>query len=267
MQPRLQKSEIVMLPAERRRKMAQMINEQGAVNTRDLAEALGISIMTVRRDLKTLEEQKQLKLTWGGAVPLGFQAHDIPYENKSACMTEAKIAIARAAIELIDDDSFIALDAGTTTLELARLLITLPKRISVVTPDLEIAMTLTGHAHISVYLAGGELDPVSRACHDSDTAAYLRLLQTTLAFMGTNVWDAGRGITTSSSNKMHLKRRLLESARRCVLLADSSKYANFSPWRIAGVEEFETIITDTDLPADARRELGEAGARLRYANI
>lgn len=256
-----------MLPAERRRKMAQMINEQGTVNTRDLARALGISIMTVRRDLKSLEEQNQLKITWGGAESVAFQAHDIPYERKSASMTEAKAAIARAALDLITDDSFIALDAGTTTLELARLLPSLPQRLNVITPDLEIALCLSGHQHITVYLAGGQIDPVSRACTDADTTAYLRSVRTTLAFMGTNVWDAEHGVTTSSTAKMHLKRQLLESSRRPVLLADSSKYANFSPWRVAGVDEFELIITDSALGAQARHALGEAGARMVYAKI
>ena len=61
-----------MLPAERRREMARLIKNRGAVNTRELAEALGISTMTVRRDLKVLEERNQLELTWGGAVPLAF---------------------------------------------------------------------------------------------------------------------------------------------------------------------------------------------------
>lgn len=256
-----------MLPAERRQKMSRIINEQGAVNTRDLAEALGISIMTVRRDLKTLEEQNLLKITWGGAVPVGFQAHDIPYERKSGYMQAVKAAIARAAIDLIDEDSFIALDAGTTTLELARLLALQPRRVSVVTPDLEIALALTGHKHITVHLAGGQIDPVSHACHGSDTTAYLRSIRTTLSFIGTNVWNAEHGITTSSSNKMHLKRQLLESAGRCILLADSSKYASFSPWRVAGVDEFEIIITDSGLSDEARQELTEGGARLRYASI
>lgn len=256
-----------MLPAERRRKMTRIINERGAVNTGDLAKSLGISAMTVRRDLKALEEQKQLKITWGGAIPVGFQAHDIPYENKASSMHEAKLAIARAAIELIDENSFITLDAGTTTLELARLLPSLHKRLSVVTPDLSIALCLTGHQDITVYLAGGEIDPISRACHDSDAASYLRTLRTTIAFLGTNVWDVTHGVTTSSSNKMHLKRQILESSRRCVLLADSSKYANFSPWRVAGTEEFELIITDDGLARKARQELEAAGTRLRYAGI
>lgn len=246
--------------------MAQLIKKQGAVNTRDLAESLGISIMTVRRDLKVLEEQNQLQITWGGAVPVSFQAHDIPRADKAGSMHEAKLAIARAAAELVEDDSFIALDAGTTTLELARLLPALPfSRLSVVTPDLEIALVLAGYPNITVYVAGGQVDPVSRACSDAETVSYVRQLRTTLAFMGTNVWDLEHGVTTSSASKMHLKRQIMKSSRHCVLLADSSKYSNFSPWRIAGVEEFDMVITDNGLPRETRAALEAAGATLSYA--
>ena len=255
-----------MLPAERRQKMSRIIKQQGAVNTRDLAEALGISIMTVRRDLKILEEQNQLEITWGGAVPVGFQAHDIPRAHKAGSMQQAKASIARAALDLIEDDSFIALDAGTTTLELARLLPSLGlKRLNVATPDLEIAMLLSGHAQINVYLAGGQLDPVSRACNDAETTDYMYRLRTTIAFMGTNVWDTLHGVTTSSTTKMHLKRQIMESAQKCVLLADSSKYANFSPWRVAGLEEFDLVITDAAISAKDCKELEALDVKLRYA--
>ena len=115
-----------MLPAERRREMARLIKNRGAVNTRELAEALGISTMTVRRDLRALEERNQLELTWGGAVPLSFEANDIPRARKAVSMLEAKQAIARAASLHIKNEDFIALDAGTTSLELARLLPTRP---------------------------------------------------------------------------------------------------------------------------------------------
>lgn len=255
-----------MLPAERRQKMARTIKQQGAVNTRDLAKALGISIMTVRRDLKILEEQNLLEITWGGAVPLGFQAHDIPRAHKASSMQLAKGAIAHAALDLIEEESFIALDAGTTTLELARLLPALGlSNLNIVTPDLEIALLLSGQPGMNIYMAGGQLDPVSRACNDAETVDYLRQLRTTIAFMGTNVWNVEHGVTTSSSSKMHLKRQIMESSQKCVLLADSSKYANYSPWRVAGVEEFDLVITDVVLSAEARKDLETAGAQLRYA--
>ena len=257
-----------MLPVERRKKMARLIKNRGALNSRELAETLGISVMTVRRDLKVLEEQNQLEITWGGAVPVGFEAHDIPRSHKAASMQEAKVAIAHAACDFIVEGDFIGLDAGTTTLELARLLPTLPfKHLSVVTPDLEIAMLLSGNAHIEVFLAGGRVDPISRACNDTDSVAYLRRVRTTVAFVGINVWGEQHGVTTSSSEKMNRKIQLMDSADKSILLVDSSKYGKFSPWRVAGVEQFYRIITDTGLSEDAKKNLEANGARLLYAGI
>ena len=256
-----------MLPAERRREMARLIKNRGAVNTRELAEALGISTMTVRRDLRAMEERNQLELTWGGAVPLSFEANDIPRARKAVSMLEAKQGIARVASQHIKNEDFIALDAGTTSLELARLLPTLPlTSLGVVTPDLEIALLLSGCDNISVFISGGLVDPVSRACNDSDAVAYLRGLRLTMAFVGTNVWDARHGVTTSTPAKMHYKRQLMSSADKTFLLADSSKYAKFSPWLVAEAARFDHIITDGGLPAEAQAALHNAGARLRIAD-
>ena len=116
-------------------------------------------------------------------------------------MLDAKLAIARAASLYIKNEDFIALDAGTTSLELARLLPTLPlTSLGVVTPDLEIALLLSGCEHISVFLSGGLIDPVSRACNDSDAVAYLRGLRLTMLVIGAAgalnqiITDSGVGI-------------------------------------------------------------------------
>lgn len=255
-----------MLPAERRKKMARIIQSKGAINTHDLALVLGVSTMTVRRDLKVLEEQNKLEIIWGGAVPPGFEANDIPRASKAASMREAKQAMARTAVSYIKDEDFLILDAGTSSLELARLLPTLPlNRLCVATPDLEIALLLADCTHIDVFVTGGRLNAVSRACTDADAVAYLRCLRATLAFIGTNVWDARHGVTVNSADRMRLKRQMAANADRCILLADSSKYARFSPWLVAGVERFDRIITDGGLGAEARATLKAAGARLDIA--
>ena len=252
-----------MLPEQRRRKMARMIAEHNVVNTRELADSLGISQMTVRRDLKLLEQRNVLRTTWGGAVPSAFQAHDIPYGDKAAHMPEAKRAIARAALELIEDDTCVILDAGTTTLELAKLLFN--RRLTVVTTDLQIGLLLAQAPHVDVHLTGGRIDPVSGGCLGTHALECLGSIHATVAFIGTNVWDPAQGVTTSSAEKMHLKRRMMERACRGVLLADSSKYGNFSTWRLAGLDGFSWLITDNGLAPEARAEATAAGASLRIA--
>ena len=252
-----------MLPAQRRLQMADLINRKGGINTEALAQHFGVSIMTARRDLKILEQENRLKVTWGGAVPMNFQPHDIPYANKTGHMREAKKAITRHALDMIKDDSCILLDAGTTTLKLARLL--LDRRLTVITTDLQIALLLSSAPQISVHMACGVIDPVSRACNDISTVNYLRPLSVTQAFIGTNVWDAQRGVTTSSNTKMHIKRQIMDCAEQTVLLADSSKYATYSPWSVAALADFSCIITDSLLAPSIRNDIEQSGATLCMA--
>lgn len=254
-----------MLPARRRSEMALLIQQNGGVDTETLARRFGVSLMTARRDLKILEEQKLLKVTWGGALSVNFLLHEIPYANKAAVMREAKRAIATYAAGMVQDESCIMLDAGTTTLELAELLRN--RTLTVITNDLQIALLLASSPTVTVHMAGGWVDPVSRACNDESTVDFLRHLNVTQAFIGINVWDVSRGATTSSSSKMRIKRRMLSCAGQSVLLADSSKYGNFSPWAVADLAEFSCIISDGGLPRAAREAIAQTGAVLRLAPL
>ncbi|MDL2209796.1 DeoR/GlpR family DNA-binding transcription regulator [Desulfovibrio sp. OttesenSCG-928-O18] len=254
-----------MLPAQRRSEMALFIQQNGGVDTESLARHFGISVMTARRDLKILEEQNVLKVTWGGALPLNFLPHEIPYANKAAVMRGHKQAIAAVAADMIQDESCIMLDAGTTTLELAELLRN--RTLTVITNDLQIALLLASSPSVTVHMAGGWVDPVSRSCNDESTSDFLRSLNVTQSFIGISVWDAVRGATTSSTSKMRIKRRMLTCAGQSVLLADSSKYGHFSPWAVADLTEFSCIVTDSGLPQAARDAVVKSGAVLRLAPL
>lgn len=243
--------------------MALFIQQRGGVDTETLAGRFGVSVMTARRDLKILERQNCLKVTWGGAVPVQFQPYDVPYASKATAMREAKRAVAELALDLIKDDSCIVLDAGTTTLALAERLH--GRRLTVVTTDLRIALLLASSSTVTVHLTGGWVDPVSRACNDGSTVDYLAPLCVTQSFIGTNVWDAARGVTTSSTAKMRIKSQMMACAQQKVLLADSSKYGNFSPWTVAQLSELTCIFSDSGLPSAARAAVEQTGVELRLA--
>lgn len=254
-----------MLPAQRRLEMAQFIQKNGGADTETLARQFGVSMITARRDLKILEEQNQLKTTWGGAVPLNFQPREIPYANKATSELDAKKAIACLAADMVHDDTCILLDAGTTMLELAELLRT--RRITVITTDLQIALLLVSSPSVTVHLAGGWVDPVSLACNDENTCEFFNSLHVTQAFIGTSFWDVARGASTSSTAKMHIKRRMMASAQESILLTDSSKYGKFSHWSAGRLHEFGCIVTDSGLPVAVRDEIAATGARLHIAEI
>jgi Transcriptional regulators of sugar metabolism len=252
-----------MLPAQRRDEITKHISEVGAVNTETLAKRFGVSVMTARRDLKILEQEKRLRLTWGGAVPLTFLSHEIPYSSKMDHMPKAKEAIAEYAAALVPDRTCILLDAGTTTFALAKKLAS--RTLTVVTTDLHIAIQLLQSPSVTVHLTGGQLDNDTRSCNDMSVAAFLESINVTMAFIGTNVWDLSRGAGTSNHTRMHIKRKMMERAEKTVLLADSSKYGAFGPWTVAQLSEFSTVITDRGLGESARKSVQGSGVNLRLA--
>ena len=254
-----------MLPARRRSEMALFIQQNGGADTDTLARHFGISVMTARRDLKILEQENMLKLTWGGAVPLNFLPHEIPYASKAATMLDAKKAIAAMAAEMVQDDSCIMLDAGTTTLELADAL--RARFVTVITPDLQIALLLASSPTVTVHLTGGWVDPVSRSCNDQFAVDFLRGINVTQAFIGANAWDASRGATTSSTAKMQIKKQMMERAEQSILLADSSKFGAFSPWTVGSLADFSCIVSDEGLPRKARDAITAAGGFPRLAQL
>lgn len=254
-----------MLPARRRSEMAALIQQNGGVDTDSLARHFGISVMTARRDLKILEQDNMLKRTWGGAVPPHFIAHETPYASKAGSMPEAKKAIAAEAAQLVQEESCIILDAGTTTLELAELL--RGRTVTVVTPDLQIALLLSSSPTVTVFVTGGWLDPVSRSCNDQSAVDFLSPLSVTQAFLGTNAWDAVRGVTTSVPAKMRMKRQMVACAEQAILLADSSKFGTFSPWSVGALSDFSCVISDSGLSRQACETVTAADGILTLVSV
>lgn len=252
-----------MLPAQRRSEMAALIQQNGGVDTDTLARHFGISVMTARRDLKVLERENMLKRTWGGAVPSNFLPHEIPYASKEAAMQEAKRAIAAEALALVEDESCIILDAGTTTLALAELLRN--RTLTVVTADLQIALLLSSSPTVTVHMAGGRVDPVSRSCNDQSAIGFLKQVNATRAFIGTSVWDASHGATTSSIAKMQVKKQIMACAEQSVLLADSAKFGRFSSWAVGALADFSCIVSDSGLSHEVREAITGVGGVLRAA--
>ena len=244
--------------------MAQFIQKVGGTDTETLAREFGVSTMTARRDLKILEQENHLRLTWGGAVPLTFLAEEIPYSNKAVTMLDAKQAIAEYAASMITDHSCILLDAGTTTLALAERICHRP--LTVITPDVRIAVKLAACQNITVHITGGVIDPGSCSCSDEASVDFLNTINVTQTFIGTNVWDVSRGASTSSRAKMRIKRKMMERAEQTVMLADSSKYGAFSPWVVSPLTEFSCLVTDGGLPSTARDAVQQSGADLRIVD-
>ncbi|QIA27798.1 DeoR/GlpR transcriptional regulator [Thermaerobacter sp. PB12/4term] len=257
-----------MLAEERRRQVLQWLEAEGRLEVSEVARRLAVSPMTVRRDLERLEADGLLVRTHGGALPVGaVTPRELPYASKRARQVEAKRKIGRAAAALIRPGETVILDAGSTTLEIAR---HLPPRITlkVVTNDLLIARELADREGIDVYVTGGQVRRGVYSLQGPETEAYLRATHVDRAFVGADGIDVVYGVSTTNRQKVPVKQAMLAAAERSYVVADHSKLGRRAFARFAGIDQIGTLICDDQAQASCAMQLealAEAGVEVVLA--
>jgi DeoR/GlpR family transcriptional regulator of sugar metabolism len=234
------------------------IRDEGAVRVADLVETLGVSDMTVRRDLGLLHERGLVEKTHGGAASVPNSAlYEPGFRAKSVLMQAEKEAIAMRAAEMVEPGTAIGLSAGTTTYALALRLVGVP-RLTVVTNSVPVADVLhhRGRADQMVILTGGVRTP-SDALAGPLAVASLRSVHVDIVFLGVHGMYT-RGFTTPNVLEAETNRALIEAGRRLVVVADHSKWEVIGISSIARLEDADMLISDRSLGATARSRLGEA---------
>ncbi len=231
------------------------IRDDGAVRVADLVDDLGVSDMTIRRDLTHLERRGLVEKTYGGAAALSDSAlYEPGFHTKSGLMQAEKEAIAAAAAGLVEPGTAIGISAGTTTFALGLRLIDVPG-ITVVTNSIPVAGVLhaRGRSDQTVILTGGVRTP-SDALVGPLAVGSIRSVHVDIVFMGVHGMYA-RGFTTPNILEAETNRALVAAGRRLVVLADHTKWGVIGISAIARLDEAETLVTDTGLARDARDEL------------
>lgn len=246
---------------ERQERILSRLRESGAVQVRDLVECLGVSEMTVRRDLELLAAQGHLVRTYGGAMPASVLSREVPYADKAGARIDEKERIARAAAALVRDGDLILLDAGSTTAALARALRG-RRDLTVMTNDLKVAVELCDEPGVRVMVTGGTAQPSGYNLVGPLAEQTLRGLTVDIAFLGTSAADPEYGLTTPTLEKVPLKQAMIRAGRRVVLLTDSSKFGRRSTFPICSLGELSQIITDTHLPAEMASSIRQGGVKL-----
>jgi DeoR/GlpR family transcriptional regulator of sugar metabolism len=250
-----------ILPAERQRRILEAIRSGGGVTVEGLVSHLGVSEATVRRDLEALSAKGLVSRTHGGAVSPGTStAFEDSYAEKQFKNLEEKCRIGAVAAALAADGEAIALDAGSTTLEVARRLINL-RHLTVMTYDLLIAGTVDYNPTSSVLLAGGRVRRGFGLTLGSETERFFRRVRVNKAFLGADAIDPDRGIFNANFEEAAVKQLLIESACEVIVVADRSKFGKTALVEICGMERITRIVTDRGAdPAalDALRRNGVA---------
>lgn len=242
-----------MIPVERHQQILTLVQERGVVSIAELTERLAVSHMTIRRDLQKLEEQGAVLLVSGGVRSTERLSSEPSHLDKTSMFSQEKQAIGAAAARHIPRNSCIYLDAGTTTLALAREL-GARDDLLVITNDFVIANFLIDTSQCRMIHTGGTLCRDNRSCVGDAAAQSLRGLSVDIAFISASCWGP-RGIFTPDEEKIAVKRAVNEVSSKRVLLADSSKYNKIATFLALPLTRFDSIITDPHLAGAARQEL------------
>ncbi len=243
---------------ERRARILERLAQAGAVRTEDLARELGVSEVTVRKDLAALAAEGLLHRVHGGAVSRPRALFNPSFEEKRHHRVEAKRAIAEEALARVEENDAIILDAGTTTLALAGLLKQAFKRLFVLTNSVPIALELAGTS-FELVLTGGTVRHHSGALIGPVAVATLEAFQADKAFLGATGVSLEKGYTTPNPTEAQTKAAMLRAARTRYVLADASKLGHATLARFAKLEEVDELITDAGAPASFLEEFGRQG--------
>jgi DeoR/GlpR family transcriptional regulator of sugar metabolism len=255
------------LARQRQALILEQVRELGAVRVADLVTTLGVSDMTVRRDLESLQGRGLIVKVHGGAAAIeGSSSFEPGFTAKSTLMQAEKNAIAGAAASLVATGTAIAISAGTTTYAMARLLTDVPG-LTVLTNSVPVADVLykDGRPDQTIILSGGVRTP-SDALVGPFAVEVIRSLHVDIVFLGTHGMDSRSGFTTPNILEAETNRALIEAGRRLMVLADHTKWGTIGISSVGRLQEADTIITDAGLDPLALSQMAASVRRVILVN-
>lgn len=248
---------------ERRSKLLELVRERGFAALPDLAELLTVSESTVRRDLEALEDSGHAKRTHGGVFYTGASPKLPHFDQLQPANWDKKRAVARRAAELICDGDTVLLDGGTTTYEVARLLVGRP--LQIVTNSLPVANLFASNATTDLVLLGGYVYPrtgVSLGPYANEMLERLNVRRTVLSVAGINE----RGFYNSNLLLVETERAMMKAGEEVIVVADSTKFGHQSLSHLAPLNEASQLVVDDGISDEWKRKVETAGVRLTVAS-
>ncbi len=254
---------------KRRERTTRIINElllESAIGIHELSSMLGVSEMTVRRDLKKLEEENIIRLVHGVAIlnptsrpgETGKHYHITEEESVRA---EEKKRIGRRAADLLEPNDIIIVDSGSTTNYLASSIPT-DQSITLLCFALNILIEAHRKPKCKIVFAGGYLHEDTLMFESSEGTSLIKRFRATKAFISASGIDLTLGVTCSNSYEIEAKEASIQSAKKRILLADSSKFGKIRSAYFADLKDFNTIVTDTGIDAEYADAITSMGIEL-----
>lgn len=253
-----------MLAEQRRNRLLDLIRRRGFASLPELAEQLGVSESTVRRDLDSLEESGGARRTHGGVFYTGGQPAMPPFDERQPANWELKRAIARRAVELIEDGDTLLLDGGSTTYEVARLLV--GRELQIVTNSLPVANLFAANPSADLVLIGGYVYPrtgVALGPYADQMLSGVSVRRTILSVGGVTE----RGFYNSNLLLVETERNMMRAADEVFVLADSTKFGRRSLAHLCELDAIDRLITDEKAAPEWRDRLTAAGVEVVTAPL
>lgn len=243
--------------------------EKGSISIPEVCERFDVSEMTARRDLNQLDRQGLLRRVHGGAIASLARSYEPPFSTRAIKNIPAKIVIGLKAAELVYDGDSIALDVGTTTLEVVGG-INRKRNLTIVTSCLQIANRVVSELSLSsdvrLILTGGIVRPRELSLIGSIPERVYRDLHVDKAFIGIGGINPTDGLTEYNLEDAQTKQILIQSAREKIVVADGSKFGRTTFASVAPITAINTIVTDRSAPEEMISKVRQSGVNVIIAD-
>jgi DeoR/GlpR family transcriptional regulator of sugar metabolism len=247
-----------MMPAQRRRLIVRQVRSGEGAQVAELARQLGVSAVTVRRDLAALAREGRVTRVHGGAIG-GVEATPLAVAPSERC--EGKVRVGHSAAGLVPENALILIDIGTTSLELARSLH--GRHVTVITANLAVVEELLPDAAIELVVLGGVVRRAHHSLVGALTEDALRQVSADIAFLGASgIRRDDLAVMDTTMVEVPVKRAMLAAARKKVLLVDGAKLGAGGTMRVCDARDFDAIVTDAPADDPVVLALVQAGVRV-----
>ncbi|WP_273398939.1 DeoR/GlpR family DNA-binding transcription regulator [Traorella massiliensis] len=249
-----------MYQEERQKYILDYVTKNKKASTKELSDLLNTSLVTIRTDLRVLQEKGLLVKTHGGVMINSYKINDvIPSDIKFQKHKKEKRKIAEIANRYINDGDILIIDSGSTTLELAKCINA--KNLTVFTNDLQIALELSKKKDVSVNVSGGSLIPGVYTLTGYDSVDFYKGIHVEKLFLSCDAIDADFGISNRDIREVEIKKAMLKSANEVFMMADHSKMNAKVLIKVTGFENIDKLIAD-EIPKELRDIISSKGVEV-----
>jgi DeoR family transcriptional regulator of aga operon len=247
-----------MTIAERHKYILDKLNQVGFVSVADLAKDMDVTMVTIRKDLRILEEKGLLYRSHGSATPVSPYVNDRSVNEKKLVSVEEKMKIAQIALQFIEDEEAIIIGSGTTVVSFASA-IPKNKKLTVLTAAMNVTLALIDAPDIEIVQLGGVVRKSSSSVVGHFAEEMMMHFACAKLFLSADGISIDHGLTTSHMMEAHLNSQMINSVQKRIVLADSSKFGKKAFGKICNLEDIDVVITDSGIPEVYKEKLEEMG--------